>query len=428
MTMWRILSLASSLMGARLAGAGLGFAVQLALARTLAPKAVGTVMLGMSLAAFFSLIVTAGYPALGVTTAARYQSLGRGRLASAYFGTALRDTALIAAFGLALLAATLWLQPMAPYLREAAIFGAFAAMPHALMRLNNIAANSLRRFSLSFVPDFVARPALLLVTIALMIAYSGHTDSWHVLVAFTGVNLGVAAIQAVLLGRQGALAGLSATVRGKMGPILRKRAVPLVLVALVSVAYSDLVTLLAALFLPPAEVAIVGVAIKVATLAGFVTHALQQFVLRDLTAAMARGAAGEVRSLLWQTNVTSLGLMLAAVAVAVLGGDLLLQVFGESYRAGHWALVLFMVSQLMRAGGGMNMHLLSLRGEQAQTAFMCFLSIVVLVAVSAIAVPRLGLVGIAVAVAVADTFWAIALAALVRRDSGKGGDILAVWR
>ncbi len=61
MSLWRIVSLIGSLTGARLAGAGLGFAVQIVLARLLPPAAVGTVMLGMSLSAFFGLAVTGGY-------------------------------------------------------------------------------------------------------------------------------------------------------------------------------------------------------------------------------------------------------------------------------------------------------------------------------------------------------------------------------
>jgi O-antigen/teichoic acid export membrane protein len=89
--------------------------------------------------------------------------------------------------------------------------------------------------------------------------------------------------------------------------------------------------------------------------------------------------------------------------------------------------VLFMLSQLFRAAGGMNQHLLSLDGHQARSAKACILSLAVLVAAAFLLTPVLGVMGMALAVIMADLVWAAALGVQAQQHAGYRGDILAVF-
>lgn len=428
MSVWRLISLMTSLLGARVLGAGLGFLAQLILARLFSREDVGTVFLAMSASVFVSLAVTAGYPALGVTTLARYQTLGRKSLVNGFLGRALKDTAVWTLLMLVAVAAAYWFVPLPQGMRIALLFGCASAVPYALMRLNNTAANSLRLFSLSYVPDFVVRPGLLLLFIGVMALSGTRFLIEQVLWAFFAITFGVTAVQAYAMRSRNALAGWGAPVRGRLAQAYRSQAGALVIVALVTLTFADTVTLLSGFFLPEADIAVLGVAIRLAALVGFVTQSSQQFVMRDLTAAMARGSRVEIDLLLMRTNALSLAAMAAALFGAVLFGDRVLAAFGPDYTLGHWPLVIFLVSQTLRAASGMNAHLLSLGGQQKRSAWMCFASVLVLVAGIALLAPRYGVLGVAIATVMAETVWALALGYLAQRLTGQRGDILAALK
>ena len=82
MSLWRTILLAINLVGARFGGAAIALASQILLARLLTQTDVGVVFMGMSAAAFISLLITGGYPTLAITCLPRYYALGRKNLVS----------------------------------------------------------------------------------------------------------------------------------------------------------------------------------------------------------------------------------------------------------------------------------------------------------------------------------------------------------
>ena len=86
------------LTGARIAGAAFGFLSQMLLAWALPAHDVGLVFFAMSIMLLASLLITCGYPTLALTQLARYFSLNRQSLASAYLWATRRDMLLAAAF------------------------------------------------------------------------------------------------------------------------------------------------------------------------------------------------------------------------------------------------------------------------------------------------------------------------------------------
>ena len=426
MSLWRTILLAINLVGARFGGATIGLASQILLARLLTQNDVGIVFMGMSAAAFIAMIIAGGYPILAVTCLPRYYALGRANLVQAFHAAFLHDSLWISLATFALAAAVYFWLPFNDGIKTALLFGCLSAPAAAFIRMNSSAANSIRRYALSYVPDFLYRPGLFLAYLVFAWSSGIHLSVVHVLWVFVVMNTIVAIGQAWLMGWDGAISGFRWSGRNNLAAVLRGRAAALVIVGVVAAAFADVVTLIAGFFLNPAEVALVGVAIRLAALAGFITQSTQQFILPDLTAAMARGTSGQVHAILLRINLVALGAILACVVGAMLFGTWALRIFGSEYEAGLWPLVLFMVSQAFRAASGMNQHLLSLAGYQIKTAGSCLVAVAVLIGFTALLTPGMGVMGLALAVLIADVVWAALLAFQAQRLTGRRGDIIGV--
>jgi hypothetical protein len=200
MSISRFIWAITGFLGTRAAGATAGFLAQLLLARLFSPADVGITSLTMSLAAFASIIVTWGYSALALTSLARFHSLGSRCLVRAFLAVVRRDTmlGLLVMFGIVVLATQIL--PLQGGYRTAIFFGSLATPAFALIRLNYAAANAVRRFWLSYGPDFVFRPLLLLMFIVAMFFFVPGFGITPVLWGFVAIAWAVAIGQAGLLG------------------------------------------------------------------------------------------------------------------------------------------------------------------------------------------------------------------------------------
>lgn len=419
---WQIIMPVFGLMGARLAGAGFGFLSQIVLARAFAPHDVGVAFLAISVTSFVSLVITCGYHSIALTYLARFQAFGRSQLVWAFLYAARRDMMVVAMVVVVLSVLALFILPDHDA-AKAFVYGTLAAVPLAAIRLNNSAANAQKRFTLSYAPDFVVRPALLLAFIGGMIVLGMQRNIDFVLVAMVAIALAVALGQAVLLGHDNAFILNRAKPARDLRRFYRQRAGAMLMYTIVAGATADLVVLIGGFFLAPSDVAVLGVAVRVAALVGFFSSASQQFVLRDLVSAMARLGRAEVDALLWRTNIAGLSTMLAATVFVLALGHWVLALFGPDYGVGYWPLLIFLVSQVVRVMGGMNAQLLALGGHQVRSAATCALAVVVLVVLAAVLTPFGGLVGIALATLAAEMVWAIGLGVLTQRLEGRRGDI-----
>lgn len=416
---------AVSLIGFRVGGAAIGLMTQILLARLMTQDNVGIVLMSMSAAALISLVMTVGYPSLAMTSLARYYALGRHNLAQAFHETAWRDTLRMAAL-VAIAVGVLWyFRPFNDGLMTALTFGAITAPFSSLIRMTSSTANSQRRFNLSSVPDFLFRPGLLLAYMILVLLAGLPNSLAAVLWVIVGSAAAVAVVQAYLLGAEARPVITRSTGHDLASP-LRNRAVSLVIVAAATIAFADIVTLIGGVFLDAKDVAAFGIAIRIAALAGFVSQVTQQMVLPDLAAAIVKGQNGLVRTLLLRVNIMAVSALGLGVVICVFFGPLILMIFGRDYTSAHWPLVIFMVSQLVRAAGGMNQHLLSIEGFQARTASSCVFAIAVLASATTVLTPAFGIMGIAGAVLIADVVWTVLVAFQANRYTRFRGDLLAV--
>lgn len=427
MSLWRMILTAVNLVGFRLGGAAMGLVSQILLARLLPQEDVGVVLMSMSAAAIISLLMTAGYPSLTMTVVPRYIALGRTGLERGFRNALWHDT-IWASLALAAIctAAYLW-APVSDGMRQALLFGALMSPASSLIRITSSFANSRRLFNLSYVPDFLFRPGMLFVFLLAMLLLRESPGLGTVLWVVVGSTWAVAIGQAIAVGR-GIFPEALARGRRSLAPFFRGRAAAMVLIAAVVMAFADIVTLIGGAFLPAHDVAQLGIAIRLAALAGFVTQVTQNFVLPDLSEALVAGQRRSVRKIILRSNLITMSAIGACVLVVLVAGPLILAIFGPDYQGARWPLVLFMVSQLFRAAGGLNQHLLSLDGYQTRSVWACVTSVMLLIAASSLLAPRFGLEGVAVAVLLAEACWAMVLGLQAQRYAGYRGDIFANFR
>lgn len=428
MTLKKMIAALAGYVGARFLGAGLGLLTQLVLARALLPAHVTQVFMAMSAAAFMSLLMNGGETQLASTHLPRLISTGQHRAISAFHGVVLRNMAAVTVLLATGLLIVWWLQVLSPGVTLALAAGLASAPFSGMMRYNSMIANSLRWFPLSYVPDFIVRPSLFLAAIITFIATGLSHNVYAVLLAFVGLVWLVAAGQTFFMEGQNLRPRHWRDYKPAHARALRPRSLALLVVSVVSFAFADVVMLVAGLLYPAEDAAVVGVAVRLAAIAGFVLQAAQLFVLPDFTSAMTRRDEASANAVLWRMNGLTILVALAALLGALLLGRFVLSFFGTHYERGAELLVLFLVGQAVRALGGMNQNLLAIGGYQVRTAWPCVVALLVFVGGAALLVPALGLLGIGYAVIAAELVWMLLLASQAGNLCGRRADLLWLTR
>ena len=416
----------ASLVGARLIGAVVGFASQLVLARILSVDDVGIVFLGMSAASFVSLAAGGGYSLLATTELPKLTAHGRRGLAEAFNKVAVMDS--LMAYGI--LCALGWIIISLVDLtagQKTALFFGFVCTPASLfIRYNASMAMAERMFKTAYAPDFLFRPSAFLAGLL-----AGSLAGWvstavTALIVFASVTYLTAVGQAMAMKGLGISARHFAWPRAAFARRVRAKAFSLTLVSATMLAFADIVILASGFILPEKDVAVVGIAMRLAAIAGFVLQAGQMLVATDFTQALVRREDDVVNAVLKRINYTTIIIVLGGLAGTLVLGDFVLGLFGDVYRQGSWLLVLFMIGQSLRALGGMNQQILSINGFQLRTAGACLLTLLVLLGLSVLLCHAFGSIGMGYAVVGAEIVWLIALAFQAQHLCGRRGDVLWV--
>jgi O-antigen/teichoic acid export membrane protein len=421
-----LISKIAGFVGARIIGAAVGFLSQLVLARLLPIEDVGVVLLGMSAAAFIGLGANGGYALLSTTELPKLDERRQKKTAFEFNRVALVDS-ILAYFALCAIG---WIVAVSfgftDGQKTALLMGFICAPASILMRYNASIGMAARYFKTAYMPDLLFRPAALLVGL-IAAALAGWLQS-----SFAALVIFVVVTYVTTIGQAWALKGNRLSLRHLGWPRkflakpIRSRAVALTLVSATMLAFADIVTLVAGFILPERDVAIAGVAMRVAAIAGFMLQAGQMLVMTDFTQAVVRGDNEAVTAILKRVNGLTVGIVLACLIGVLVLGKFALGLFGAEYQQGAYLLVLFMIGQSLRALGGMNQQILSINGYQMRTAGSCILALVVFVLAAIVLCKSHGPDGLGYAVIAAEVVWLLALAVQSSSLCGRRGDLLWV--
>src|SRR3990170_3314523 len=206
--------------------------------------------------------------------------------------------------------------------------------------------------------------------------------------------------------------------------VWRREAKPLIVVALFTYFFADVDILMVTPLLASAETASIGLCLKLALLVGFAVQVAHQVVVPDLADARARKDHGPISGVLAKALWFPLAVTIAATAFVTLWGDWLLGIFGPEFVSAQVPLVILMACQLARAIFGPSVSLLTVIGGQRQDASLAVSSMIVLALSNLALAPLYGVLGAAIAVAIATLFWLVASSIVLKRASGLRTDAL----
>lgn len=413
------------LLGSRLSGAAIGFISQLALARLLGAESLGMYYLAISLGGVLAILAGLGYPSITVRFISEYRVNGEWHALRAFLTSAYRTAAIAGAALIVVTGVVIFVWPTATFeQRLCLVLGALTAPAFTFIRLNGAIANAYRRYFLSFLPDLLVRPAVMLAIIGILIAV-GVTITVPQLLALNLAIILVISIPVFFTVRQTTSSDLDQTsdvttedAAAPTGSKWRGHGLPMVVVALFTALFADVAILTVGIALPPDQTATFGVCIKIALLLGFAIQSVHQLIMPDASETYAKGDKAAVRNIIMRGNALSLIACIGATAGIVLFGRFALSVFGPQFEQGYVCLIILALSQVYRAGAGPVSQMLNLAGEERRAVPVFATCLVLLVVAGTGLTPFFGLTGAAIAVFLVTALWTTWLSVISKRHSG----------
>ncbi|MGI9570928.1 MAG: hypothetical protein ACR2PH_14610, partial [Desulfobulbia bacterium] len=254
----------------------------------------------------------AGYSIVGLTYLSRYISMGRRKLQTIFITATFRDLTyntvilsiliLVIVSGLSLNEST-----------EQAIFlGLIVAPGGAIMTLQSTIANANRHYFLTFTPDYFVRPLEFLIALLILLALTNGITLKATLIIYALLSNVTMFGQFYFLTRN-VVSGTEVKSwfaspdrqKRKRLAMWRSRASSLIIVTLVSLSFSDLVVVVAGLFVKTDDVAPIGIRVKIAVLVGFAGQICHQFVIPDLAGTIRDGDNCSWQRILLRANYLS---------------------------------------------------------------------------------------------------------------------------
>ena len=412
------------MLGARVGGALLGIVLQVLIARAGGAHLLGAFYLSLGMATVLAIMGSLGYPWLAPRIVADANSSGKPIQLATFANWARRQIWLLSGTLAALTTLVLVLAPgIPPETRTSLIFGALTAPFFAAMRLNGALANARREFPLAYLPDLLWRPALLLLLAGSFVAFRVPFDLMPFLAGHLAITVALSSWQSHRVmstcspREPDARRTTQAAVPPAQRAAWRRQALPLVIAILFINQFADLDTLLVGSFLPPAQLAAFGAALRISTLFAFSIQLIHQIVWPDLVEAIS-GPRHKLRALLLRTNMLTMALSVGAVIFACAFGSEILSAFGPGFVEARSALVLLLVAQAVRAAAGPSVQVLSSSGKEATTVPVFAAAIVLLVVLNVVLLPHYGIFGAAAAVLIVTFFWCVCLNVICRWKLG----------
>jgi O-antigen/teichoic acid export membrane protein len=409
--------------GSRAGGVLAGLVLQLALARMLGAADLGLYFMTTGLALVLATVCAQGYPLMIPKFAAQdtpNNATGslvlfmRHALSSVTFGFIVLCIPIIIWIGLA---------PSLETAERTSYLIVLMSVPAlALLRVNGALANAFRRFSLGYVPDLLARPALLLGFVAFCWAAGVSFDLATLLLAQLAIAVTVAIWQHSKVRNNIFPHKNNADTRNKpsKGVIRtwRLQALKLLPAMVFLSVFADASILVMGTMLESEQLAAFGISIKISMIVAFVVHTVHQIAVRDLADALHDDDRATLQLILSRTNLLGLLATMSALVITVVAGDKLLGLYGSEFSDAYWCLNLLIFAQLIRAAAGPCVQVLAIINQENSAVQAFALSFVALVLTSAILVPAYSLLGAAVSVVVSTCIWAAWQTIQVYRNSG----------
>jgi O-antigen/teichoic acid export membrane protein len=419
------LSRSGVLFSARMAGAGLMFLVQAAIARWWGSDVLAEYLLLISAANIAAMVMPLGFQTIGSYFAVDYAAHGRLADLMRFVRRAYLQTAACAV----LIAACTWALVQWAGLNDTVaglvLPGLLFAMAMASVFICSALLVGLKHPFAGLLTDGLFRPLVVLAgfLLALWIGEGGRLDImvWVMALAYTGVAAASLAWTLKAVSR----VDNKHPVRPDEPRRWWRFALPWVIIATSTDFFFDIDLLLLATLLDKTELAIFGVSARFFALLAFGMTAVYALLLPDMMKAGAKGQDGEFGRCLGEANraafIMSLVLLAASFAVGTWG----LALFGPEFAQGRWAVSILCAILVVRAFFGPAELVLSLHDRPWAAMPAVAVGLGGLVAANLLLVPAYGLNGAAFAALIAATAAGLVKWLSVRVITGQDVSLLA---
>jgi O-antigen/teichoic acid export membrane protein len=399
----------------RSAGGGLLFLSQVFLASWMGAEAFGAYSLAWACVAIAATVAGLGMSGTTVRFIAAYEAgyeagLLQGLLRFCRFWTIIAAT-ILAILGIALL--PLW-PGAAPYSDPIRL--AFIAIPAlAILNLDSAIARGFGWMTWSAVAEQIARPTLLMLIGALIAAVILVPRAEHFVAACVAAYAVVAVVQHFIVRRGIATRVAAAKPRMDRAQWIAMSAGVLLLNGSQAIR-SNADPLLVGLLLNPVDVGVYTAAMRVATLVAFAMMVAGIAAQPTIAALHSRGSDSDLARFVRRLTRASFIASLALGIMLAVAGRPLLALFGPEFTAGYPVLLVLIAAHVLAASVGPLTSVLVMTGSQGWAAAIHLVSLPVHVALSLLFIPRLGLIGAALAAAFSLALTQLALLAATRRS------------
>jgi O-antigen/teichoic acid export membrane protein len=380
------------------AGAGLGFAVHLVLARVLGIEGYGVYAYVFAWVNLLGTLGTLGFQNTVLRFVGAYRAQEQwGRLRALLRYVAQR--VVLASVALAVLGAivvAVQSDHLDPSLARTFFVGLAAIPALALMKTQAWVVRGLGRVVSALAPIMLLRHLVVLATVGL------------VAVAFRGTLSAGLAMASTLLGMLAALGALALAFRRARPAAVRtapyedesgewrRSAQALFLVASVQMVFNQAGVLMLGWLSGTDTAGIFAVVVRIADLALFPLAAVNMVFAPTISALYVReekvSLQGMVTTTTWWIMLSSAVLALPLIILA----DWVLALYGEGFAAGATALRVMLASHLIAAAAGPVNYILSMTGHERPTAVLSMVSATFLLGANLVLIPVLGIEGAAI--------------------------------
>jgi O-antigen/teichoic acid export membrane protein len=407
----KLLSRSSVIFASRLGGAGVIFLTQAAMARLWGPELLGQYLVVIAAVNIVAVVMPLGFESIGTYFAAEYRAQGRGRALRRFM---VRAYGHIAVTGLLLFAFGKLALPLvgssAAVIERHWLAAVVMTVATAMVYCNSALLVGLKRPFAGFFGDTVFRPFLVAAGFALSLLAGGAEAGLDALLGILAGGFAVIAVaQLVWLARAASDVPAESYVARSEVRRWWRFALPWVVIALATDFFFDIDMLLLANLMPHADLAVFGVATRVFSIIAFGVSAVYAVILPDMFAANAGTNRSALSQQIGDANLAASAVALGLLGAVLLGGPLVLLLFGPHFAQGLLPLAILCLSLLVRAGFGPAALVLSLHDRPYATLPTIALGLGMLICCNLLLVPAYGLVGAAIAALVAQTFWAAAM-------------------
>jgi len=172
-----------------------------------------------------------------------------------------------------------------------------------------------------------------------------------------------------------------------------------------------------------AELAYYDIAIKISNLMGIVLLTVNLVIAPEIAKLYANKQLKKLEMLVQRSIKIA---CLASVPIALfllIGGPVILKLFGKSFEAGYPVLIIFTFVQFINIGAGSVGNILNMTGHEKEVLGGIFISLIFNIGLNLFLVPRYGMIGAAIATGTAIVIWNLILWFMVKHKVGINASV-----